>query len=109
VDVTELCGHGRCGAGGRAFVKEPKLLVAVDGGGYTRMVVLDRAGRVARNALERNRDGGWSSDACVWMGVNAREHTGQCDAVDRLRVRFDFGDYASGADGRCGGPAGAST
>jgi hypothetical protein len=104
IDVTERCGHGRCGSGGRAFVKEPKLLAAVDGGGYTRMVVFGRDGRIARNALERNRDGGWSSLACVWMGVNARDHTGQCDADDRVRVRFDFGDYASGGDGRCGRP-----
>ena len=105
IDITELCGHGRCGQGGRAFVKEPKLLAAVVGGGYTRMAVLGRSGQIARNTLERNRDGGWSSPACVWTGVNAREHTGQCDADDRLRVRFDFGDYASGADGRCGRPS----
>ena len=93
--VTEIA------RGGHAYVKEPKALAAAGGGGYTRMVVLDGRERIARNDLSENRDGDWQSRDCIWMGVNAYEHTGQCDADARERVRFDFGDYASGADGRC--------
>ena len=96
--VMEIAGGGR-----RAFVKEPKVLAAADGGGYTRMVVLNTRGDVAQNALSENHDGAWTSRDCMWMGVNARLHTGQCDANDRERVRFDFGDYSSGVDGRCAG------
>jgi hypothetical protein len=96
ISVTEL-------ARGSAYVKEPKLLAAVSGGGYTRMAALTADGALARSSLEPNRDGGWSSYDCTWMGVNAYQHSGQCDDRARERVRFDFGDYASGADGRCDG------
>jgi hypothetical protein len=86
-----------------AFVKEPKVLAAADGGGYTRMVVFDSDGRIAHNRLSENHDGDWRSYDCMWMGSNAYVHTGQCDAPARDRVRFDFGNYASGAEGYCNG------
>ena len=95
ISVTELTRS--------AYVKEPKLLAAVQAGGYTRMVVFDGNGNVAQSTLEQNRDSGWRSFDCMWMGVNAYEHSGQCDDHARERVRFDFGDYWSGADGHCAG------
>jgi hypothetical protein len=95
VSVTELTQL--------AYVKEPKLLAAVQAGGYTRMAVFDADGKVARNSLETNRDSGWKSFECLWMGVNAYLHSGQCDDPGRERVRFDFGDYWTGTDGRCAG------
>jgi hypothetical protein len=96
ITVTELCRHGRCGWGKRAFVKEPKLVAAVNGGGYTRQVVLGAGERIARNRLERNR-GRW---ACIWTGTNPQQRTGHCDADDRTAARFDFGP-ARRCAGRC--------
>ena len=83
IGVTELCGDGRCGWRGRAFVKEPKFQASVTGGGYSRLVVLAAGGRVARNVLEHR------GTECVWAGVDARHHTGQCDDPDREVVRFE--------------------
>jgi len=87
ITVTQLCREGRCGWGRRAFLKEPKLVAAVNGGGYTRQVVLDSRGRVASNRIERR--GGHR--ACIWAGTDPRRGTGQCDDDDRATARFDFG------------------
>ena len=76
--VTELCRDGRCGWQGRAYVKEPKLQASVTGGGYSRLVVLDAHGRVARNTLEH---GG----SAVRLGGSRREATD--GAVRRSRAR----------------------
>lgn len=97
--VIELCPFGRCGWG-RAFLKEPKLVAAVTGGGYTRMSVLDAGGAVAANRLEGNHDGSWLSPACLWAGGSPKLHTAQCDDPARAAARFDFGGYGSGG-GRC--------
>src|SRR5262249_5855615 len=83
IGVTELCRDGECGWHGRAFVKEPKLQASVTGGGYSRLVVVDANGHVARNRLEH------PGRACVWSGVDARLATGQCDDPQRQRVRFE--------------------
>jgi len=83
IDVTELCGDGRCGWKGRAFVKEPKLEASIDGGGYTQMVVLDANGEVARNAIEH------TGAPCVWSGTDARTQTLQCDDDLRKTLRFE--------------------
>ena len=99
--MIELCPFGRCGWG-QAFLKEPKFVAAVTGGGYTRMSVLDGGGAVAADRLEENRDGSWLSPACLWAGGSPRLHTAQCDDPARAAARFDFGGYGSGADGRCG-------
>jgi hypothetical protein len=96
ITITELCRAGRCGWGPRAFVKEPKLVGAVNGGGYTRQVVLDSGGRIARNRLE-----GYHGDlTCVWSGTHPRRRTGHCDDDDRTTARFDFGPTRPCA-GRC--------
>jgi hypothetical protein len=86
VNVTELCPHGRCGWGTSAFVKEPKLVANVNGGGYTRLVVLDANGRLARNVLEH------SGTACTWTGVDPGSATRQCDDPLRETVRFEGPD-----------------
>ena len=83
IGVTELCRDGDCGWDGRAFVKEPKLQASVTGGGYSRLVVMDADGHVARNRLEH------AGRACVWSGVDARKATAQCDDPRRERVRFE--------------------
>jgi hypothetical protein len=83
IGVTELCRDGDCGWHGRAFVKEPKLQASVTGGGYSRLVVVDADGRVARNRIEH------PGRACVWSGVDARRATAQCDDPQRERVRFE--------------------
>ena len=83
IDVTELCPDGRCGWRGRAFVKEPKLEGAINGGGYTRMVVLDDDGRVARNRFEH------AGTRCIWTGTDPRIATRQCDDPRRETVRFE--------------------
>jgi hypothetical protein len=83
IGIAELCGDGRCGWHGRAFVKEPKLQASVTGGGYSRLVVLAADGSVARNVVER------AGTACTWAGVDARRQTGQCDDPRRETVRFE--------------------
>jgi hypothetical protein len=96
IAVTELCRRGRCGWGTRAFLKEPKLVAAVNGGGYRRQVVLNSRGVVARNRIE-----GYRGDrSCVWTGTDPRRRTGHCDDDDRTTARFDFG-AARPCAGRC--------
>jgi hypothetical protein len=96
VTATQLCGDGVCGAGapGAAFVKEPKLKAAVRGGGYSRLAVFDSTGQVALNA---------NGTPCLYQGQNPRASTGQCDADDRARARYDFGALDSGVEGGCAG------
>jgi len=55
----------------------------VTGGGYSRLVVLDADGHVARNTLEHG------GSPCAWTGVDARRQTGQCDDPERETVRFE--------------------
>ena len=90
IAVTPTCPHGRCGrTRARAFVKEPKLVAHVTGGGYTRMATFDSAGELV----------------CVYVGGGGPKgpiyDTGQCDAPARERLRFDYGSATSGANGGC--------
>jgi hypothetical protein len=87
ITITQLCRAGRCGWGRRAFLKEPKLVAAVNGGGYRRQVVLDSRGRIAQNRIE-----GYRGDrSCAWAGTDPLRRTGHCDDDDRTTARFDFG------------------
>lgn len=83
ITITELCAYGRCGWDGRAFVKEPKLVANINGGGYRRLVVLDADNRLAHNRIEH------TGEACVWRGTDAHRQTGQCDDDARAIVRFE--------------------
>ena len=90
IEVTPRCALGRCGrTRARAFVKEPKLVAHVTGGGYTRMATFDSEGALV----------------CVYVGGGGRAgpiyDTGQCDAPARERLRFDYGSATSGANGDC--------
>ena len=90
ITVTQLCARGRCGTtSALAFVKEPKLVAHVTGGGFTRMATFDGEGKLV----------------CVYTGAGPPAgpilETGQCGADGRERLRFDHGTASSGADGRC--------
>jgi hypothetical protein len=92
IDVTPLCNRGRCGrTRALAFVKEPKLVAHVTGGGYTRASIFGEAGDLQ----------------CIYPGDGPSSgpilRTGQCGADSRTRVHFDFGSATSGPDGRCAG------
>ena len=90
VDLYPLCPRGRCGrTGALAFVKEPKLVAHVTGGGFTRMATFGADGSLA----------------CVYVGGGPPTgpilDTGQCEAPTRARLRFDYGTATSGAEGGC--------
>ena len=90
IEVTSRCPGGRCGrTRARAFVKEPKLVAHVTGGGYTRMATYDSDGALV----------------CVYVGGGGRTgpiyDTGQCGVPARERLRFDYGSATSGASGGC--------
>ncbi|MGE5692052.1 MAG: hypothetical protein ACM33B_16000 [Pseudomonadota bacterium] len=93
VDVLPLCPRGRCGhTRALAFVKEPKLVAHVVGGGFTRMATFRRDGSLA----------------CIYVGGGGMRgpilDTGQCGDPDRALLRFDHGTSTSGADGGCDDP-----
>ncbi len=90
ITVTQLCPRGRCGrTRATAFVKEPKLVAHVTGGGFTRMLTLDTSGR------------GVCQDVRAGPESGPILETGQCGADGRARMRFDFGSATSGVDGGC--------
>jgi hypothetical protein len=77
VTVTTLCNGGRCGrTPAVAFVKEPKLVAHVTGGGLTHTVTFDASGE----------------PVCRYDGAGPATgpilETGQCAANDRVRIRF---------------------
>ncbi|HSC92859.1 MAG TPA: hypothetical protein VLB86_14500 [Gaiellaceae bacterium] len=90
VEVLPLCPRGRCGrTRAVAFVKEPKLVAHVVGGGFTRMATFRRDGTLA----------------CIYVGGGGVRgpilDTGQCADGDRALLRFDHGTATSGPDGGC--------
>lgn len=90
IEVTNLCGRGRCGRTRlRAFVKEPKIVAHVVGGAFSRMATFDAAGDLA----------------CVYVGGGGERgsilDTGQCSSDARSRLRFDYGTDRSGSAGGC--------
>ena len=90
VELFPLCPRGSCGrTAALAFVKEPKLVAHVTGGGFTRMATFAEDGSLA----------------CIYLGGSPPTgpilDTGQCDAPARARLRFDHGTATSGADGGC--------
>ena len=94
VGVLPLCPDGRCGnTRAVAFVKEPKLVAHVVGGGFTRMSTFRRDGSLA----------------CIYVGGGALSgpimDTGQCGDPGRSVLRFDHGSATSGTDGGCTGEA----
>jgi hypothetical protein len=89
--VEQRCPHGICGPGGRAFVKEPKLVVSIANLGprFRRTATFGADGRLV----------------CVSRVLGPAQgpilRTGQCEAPARARVRFDYGSAASGSRGGC--------
>ena len=90
IEIRPLCSRGRCGrTRSLAFVKEPKLVAHVVGGGFTRMSTWEDDGRLA----------------CVYVGGGGPRgpilDTGQCAADRRSLLRFDYGSGLSGREGGC--------
>jgi hypothetical protein len=90
VEVLPLCPRGRCGATrDLAFVKEPKLVAHLVGGGFARMSTFRHDGSLA----------------CIYLGGGGVRgpilDTGQCGDPERALLRFDHGSATSGADGGC--------
>jgi hypothetical protein len=92
--ATQHCPNGICGDAPPAFIKEPKFVAAVNGGGYSRVSVLNHQGALASNSVS-------GTPYCAWMGTNPVASTGQCDANYRTRARFDYGTANDVVNGRC--------
>lgn len=91
--VTSLCGPCRSSLGA-AFVKEPKLVVALNGQAaaerFSHFSTFTGAGRsIAEPAGSRD-------DECSYAGWNARKETGHCFDEERERVRWDYADEPGG-------------
>jgi hypothetical protein len=93
--ASQHCPDGLCGDAPPAYLKEPKFVAAVNGGGYSRVAVLNHEGALATNSVS-------STPYCAWMGTNPVISTGQCDAGFRTRARFDYGTATDVVDGGCG-------
>lgn len=93
--ATQHCPNGQCGGAEPAFLKEPKFVAAVNGGGYRRVAVLNHEGKLASNGVS-------GTPYCAWRGTNPVASTGQCDANYRTRARFDYGTTTDSAEGGCG-------
>jgi hypothetical protein len=92
--VTEACDGGDCGPQDplapetRAYVKEPRFVVNVTGGGYKRMAVLDKDEHLSCSFI---------------VGENSpMVRTGQCADPNREWARFDFATTRDDATGGCG-------
>jgi hypothetical protein len=85
--ATQHCDKGMCGSDtpGPAYIKEPKFVAGVTGGGYKRLLILNDESQVATNSVSTTK-------YCAWRGTDPVKSTGQCDADRRARARFDFRD-----------------
>lgn len=115
IRVTNLCDHGKCGAGGDAFVKEPKVIAGVnprspDDVGYELMTTFGAGGFVGESTLANNHWKGACGESpnypapdtrCEYGGQNPVGKTGQCDDPARAKVRFWSGKTACAEDPAC--------
>lgn len=95
--VRSLCNQGRqqCASPlGPAYVKEPKLVVVLNGQAseerFRHMSTFTDTGRfLARSESAHD-------DECSYAGFNARKETGHCFHEARERVRWDYRDDGQG-------------
>jgi len=110
--VTVLCGNGTCEAGRTFYIKEPKIVVDLNGSqnDYSRVSCWDTSTNWASTGMGQNPGGQYTK----WAGNDPTTGTMKCLSGSlnstRMRALFDYGipnDINSPVPGSCVAPVGA--